>query len=201
MLTLFDHLSATIVAMLLMLTFAAHSARNTQANIEAMRFYASRTQGKAVIETIKGDFVNIGAGTTTRAGVVQAPTNEGGNTVRFAFTGDVNPHEPGTEQVVYTLHAGSGGCRTMQGREGGGGASVPCWRMNRTEDGEAAGGSTGSVLRFKVTLYNGNAVAATADAATEVKVELVMLSPHGQEREIPKLRWASRFRPLNLSRS
>ena len=49
MLTLFDHLSATIVAMLLMLTFAAHSARNTQANIEAMRFYASRTQGKAVV--------------------------------------------------------------------------------------------------------------------------------------------------------
>lgn len=203
---IFDNLVASLVGMVAMLMLVTVMTRNTQSNVQASKYYAARVQGNALVEMIKGDLSNIGAGVTDRSDMLEAPeaSDDGARTESFAFRADIDDQSPGAEHVRYTLQEVDGGCTAGTDVDGSDTGTIACWELVREEEEGAnwvvAGKSPPSITEFTLTLYDasGNATADAA-AAREVGVELVLLSPLGQEGIVQKSRWSSRFRPMNLS--
>lgn len=205
MLTLFDNLTAAIVGVFLMLMLVTQASRSAQSNVEAMRFYSARTQSMALIETIKADFANIGAGVPAGDVMIEELVDADDMTIQFGFYGDIDTTRAGVERVRYRVSPSGTACSGMQSLDGAPGPQITCYHLRREEriagSWKEAGGSPASLTEFKVTLFDANGLATANPAqAAEVGVALVMLSPLGQEREVRKLRWEARFRPMNLSR-
>lgn len=200
---IWDNLVAIIVGGAVLLMMATMTLRNVEPKAESFHYYDMRVHMNTLTETIRQDFVNIGAGTDSGEQMLFAPVAISDSiTSSFRFRATLGLDESAVpENLKYELTEVAGGCAMADG------ATVSCYRLARflCDAGygscEASGTSTPSITMFAVKLLDdqGNPTIDPTEARG-VRVRLAAVPPDGRSAVVPQVRWESSFRPVNLER-
>jgi len=196
---IYDNLIAILISGFL-LTLIVQLTRDSNENrLDTTRYYASRVQSAAFIETIQRDFRNLGAGVDAAQPMITGFTWD--NTQKtFEFKAALNPAVPTqVDEIKYELNevpSAENVCPST------------CYELKRYVKKSGSyvhdGGSMASIAEFAIVLRDGGGtvlpVGANLDDTREIEVRMAALSPFGEDRIIKRTRWQTRFKPVNLIR-
>lgn len=186
---LLDHIASILVSGAVLLLVIATNLSASRAAIEETVAYAAKVQTLTVADYIEDDLLLIGDGTTDT--IEDVETNAEGQTTLFSFWRE---DESGTDMLVaYTLTETD--TIEIDGDE------IQLYRLDRTENGVAAGGGSSTLESFQITMLNaaGNPAAGVA-AARLLRVRAINVYPFGDPDDMDMFRsyWGITVRPPNL---
>lgn len=172
---IFDHLTATLVAGVLLLMLVGVNMRTRVAAFEVQSFYMLRQQQLNFIDVLEHDLQNI-------AEVVSV--EEDPSLFTFTFRGRTDPADPAVYDIVYR--------RTWVETRNG----VNFYRIERLVDGVAAGGSMSTITAWQIEARNeeGETVADAANAR-QVYIRFEAALPFREGDTVERVRWESTYRP------
>lgn len=186
---LLDHIASILVSSAVLLLVIATNLGAQRAAVEETVAYAAKTQTLNLADFLEDDLLLIGDGTTDT--IEDVTTNDDDQTTEFSFWRE---NEMGVDMLVsYTLTE----TETVEID----GDSIQLYRLDRTENGVAAGGGSSTLAQFQITMLNaaGNPTAGIA-AARLLRVRAVNVYPFGDADDMNLFRsyWGITVRPPNL---
>lgn len=186
---LLDHIASILVSSAVLLLVIATNLGAQRAAVEETVAYAAKTQTLNLADFLEDDLLLIGDGTTDT--IEDVTTNDDDQTTEFSFWRE---NEMGVDMLVsYTLTE----TETVEID----GDSIQLYRLDRTENGVAAGGGSSTLAQFQITMLNaaGNPTAGIA-AARLLRIRAVNVYPFGDADDMNLFRsyWGITVRPPNL---
>ncbi len=201
---IYDNLIAVLISGFLLLILVQLNRSGNEARVDSTRYYAGRIQATAFTETLQRDFRNIGSGVDAAQTMIDAfQWDSNDKYIEFYTTVGSGAGAP-VEQIRYEVE-NAPDCQTRVSRNATP-DPIPCFRVDRSVwDGTQFvkdGGSMDTLTEFEIELRDGNgtSVAGNLDDTREITLQMVAMSPLGEERIIKRMRWQTRFHPFNLTR-
>jgi hypothetical protein len=186
---LFDNIASVLVASTVLLVVVATNLNAQRSAVESSVAYAAKTQTLSMASYMESDLLLIGNGTLDTIETITS--NGAGQTTQFSFRRIDNA---GADMLVsYNL--------TPTTTIDIDGQSVQLYRLDRTEDGQPAGGGSSTLSHFEITMLdiNGDPTASVA-AARLLRVRAVNVYPFGDPDKMNMFQshWGITVRPPNL---
>jgi len=186
---LLDHIASILVSGAVLLLVIATNLGAQRAAVEETVAYAAKVQTLNLADYLEDDLLLIGDGTSDTIDDVE--TNSDGQTTEFSFWRE---DDLGIDMLVsYTL--------TETDSVEIDDEWIQLYRLDRTENGVAAGGGSSTLSQFQITMLNaaGNPAAGIA-AARLLRVRAVNVYPFGDPDDMDMFRsyWGITVRPPNL---
>jgi len=186
---LLDHIASILVSGAVLLLVIATNLGAQRGAIEETVAYAAKVQTLNLADFLEDDLLLIGDGTSDTIETVT--TNPYGQTTEFSFWRE---DDMGVDMLVsYTLTETD----SVEIEE----EWIQLYRLDRTENGVAAGGGSSTLSDFQITMLNsaGNVTAGIA-AARLLRVRAVNVYPYGDSDDMDLFRsyWGITVRPPNL---
>ena len=181
---LLDHMSATIVAGMVLLLAAATTGLGFESSVDATGYYAARVQAQAFGDMLKDDFSNFGLG-VSGSDVLQSST---GNVIQFWKQTDASTGTLST--VSYTI--------TPVDTVEVAGTATPTFAISRSVNGVAEGRGPANITSFAFELRNtdGDAVASEDDAYS-IYISFSLLPFFNDDAPLNNIFWSRTFRINN----
>ena len=199
---IYDNLIAVLISGFLLLILVQLNRNGNQARVDTTRYYAGRAQATSFIETLQRDFRNIGSGVDATDAMISAfQWDDVDKFIEFYAT--IEPDPAPVKHIRYKK-VSAPDCEILD--ENGEPASTPCFQVVRfVYDGTQwveKGGSMETLTKFKIEIRDGNGANASGnpDDTREIAVQMVALSPLGEDGIIKRTRWQTQLRPTNLTR-
>lgn len=187
-----DHLSASLVAGIVILMLVGMHHRGQATAVESVLFYANRAQALSLVEMIERDFPNIGSGVAAGDPMLLSHAWSG-STGHFEFWAAVDSAAGAPAQHIRYEAVPSESAVCEQ-------AGLACFevrRLVRAGSGfEVSGRSQETLTAFEIELLP---VGAPLERVREVRVKMAALSPSGGAGTVPQTSWETRFRPFSLA--
>ena len=184
---IYDHLSASIISVVIFFLLVAIQTRGAETARDQTRYYSSKMHLLAVKEMIEHDFENVGAGVARHDPVFLEKTDS-----TFAFMAKVEATDEDPSKITYRRRPA--GTREIDGEQ------VQLYQIERLVDDVLAGQGPPTMREFVVELRDGarqeTAVFADVEA---IYVRFVIAPPIGGEDELHEARYLHTFRPPNLT--
>lgn len=186
---LLDHIASILVSGAVLLLVIATNLGAQRAAVEETVAYAAKVQTLNLADYLEDDLLLIGDGTSDT--IEDVMTNGDGQTTEFSFWRE---DDMGVDMLVsYTL--------TETDSVEIDDEWIQMYRLDRTENGVAAGGGSSTLSQFQITMLNaaGNPTAGVA-AARLLRVRAVNVYPYGDPDDMDMFRsyWGITVRPPNL---
>lgn len=186
---LLDHIASILVSGAVLLLVIATNLGAQRAAIEETVAYAAKVQTLSLADYLEDDLLLIGDGTSDT--IDDVTTNADGQTTAFSFWRE---DDMGIDMLVeYTLTETD----SVEIND----ETIQLYRLDRTENGVAAGGGSSTLSQFQITMLNssGNPTAGIA-AARLLRVRAVNVYPFGDDDDMDLFRsyWGITVRPPNL---
>jgi hypothetical protein len=186
---LFDNIASVLVASTVLLVVVATNLNAQRSAVESSVAYAAKTQTLSMASYMESDLLLIGNGTLDTIETITS--NGAGQTTQFSFR---RIDDAGADMLVsYNL--------TPTTTVDIDGQSVQLYRLDRTEDGQPAGGGSSTLSHFEITMLdiNGDPTASVA-AARLLRVRAVNVYPFGDPDKMNMFQshWGITVRPPNL---
>ena len=187
---LLDHIASILVSGAVLLLVIAANLGAQRAAIEETVAYAAKVQTLSLADYLEDDLLLIGDGTTDT--IEDVTTNSDGQTTEFSFWRE---DDMGIDMLVsYTLSETD----SVEIDD----EWIQLYRLDRTENGVAAGGGSSTLSQFQIVMLNssGNVTAGIA-AARLLRVRAVNVYPFGDAEDMDLFRsyWGITVRPPNLA--
>jgi len=184
---------ALVVAGVVILIIASVNLRVQRGSIATTQYQAAKTSQTDLVGLIDRDFRNIGASYPNYALPPDKAISvfDSSNGI-FAFWAQTTPGQP-PDSVRYQW--------SKSGKVKIDTAYVDAYSISRTINGNAAGGSAGSVTRFELRLLDdeGNAT-GTLSNTRQIEVNLSLVSSLGSSEFVETNDWQTVIRPTALAR-
>ena len=196
-----DHISSTIVGGVVLLVLIVTTARNQDAQVDAIRYYSGRLNMVQLTEMLERDLRNLGSGVPPGIDeIIAYDWSASTPYIEFYTQEDTIAGLP-ARRVRYELQK----TRVMYSQESGRVDSVQCYELIRrkwvagsfVDDGRSMDTLTDiSIDLLDVALQP---ITSNFDQTRFIQVDLEAIPPLGQERSLKRFRWRNRYHPINLS--
>lgn len=198
---------AAVIAAIAVIAFALNILREGQEGaVNSTQIVRAKKQLFTAVPMIERDFRNLGAGVDSvekvfPAGLIDTTSCKSpGGECRFTFNGRVDSTNMTVSRISYRwVYSGS---EVITDQETKAEVTVPLFRLRRGVDGDENTLKWDRVTDFHITLFDstGSAISGNAENTRQIHVELQALVPRGIGNDLEVMRWASWFRPVNLTR-
>lgn len=192
MISLLDNISSLLVFASVAFVITSTQFRAQQSAVEQTIAYMSKKQTLEFADQMEREFKLIGAGRDeSEDKIVSISNNADGMTESFSFW---RADELGTDYLIGFALSLADSVYTDDGW-------VKRYKVSRTENGAAAGGSPSTLTDFKVELLTSAGGPATTSTAELVRINFVNMYPVGDpdQMAIRQTHWGITVRPLNLA--